>query len=49
MNLRGTFFACHTVAPAMVRRGSGRIVTINSDAGRHRWPHMSAYSASTPT
>ncbi|MFI9271995.1 SDR family NAD(P)-dependent oxidoreductase [Kitasatospora sp. NPDC052896] len=44
-NVRGTFLTCHAFAPQLIERG-GRIITIASNAGRHRWPHMSAYSVS---
>ncbi|MFF8316483.1 SDR family NAD(P)-dependent oxidoreductase [Streptomyces bobili] len=46
VNLRGTFLACHTITPVMIKNGSGRVISIASNAGRHRWPHMSAYSVS---
>jgi NAD(P)-dependent dehydrogenase (short-subunit alcohol dehydrogenase family) len=32
VNLRGVFFACQAVAPAMIRQGGGRIVNISSQA-----------------
>lgn len=34
VNLMGTVRCCHVVAPGMVERGRGSIVTIASDAGR---------------
>ncbi|MFF0448164.1 SDR family NAD(P)-dependent oxidoreductase [Streptomyces sp. NPDC004609] len=44
-NLRGTFLTCHAFTPQLIEN-KGRIVAIVSHAGRHRWPHMSAYSVS---
>ncbi|MFD5558594.1 SDR family oxidoreductase [Streptomyces sp. NPDC127068] len=44
-NLRGTFLTCHAFIPHLRERG-GRLVIITSNAGRHRWPHASAYSVS---
>ncbi|MFE4663671.1 SDR family NAD(P)-dependent oxidoreductase [Streptomyces sp. NPDC056716] len=45
-NLLATAATAHTVLPHMVRQGSGRIVSISSAAGHHRWPTLSAYSVS---
>ncbi|MEU8434736.1 SDR family NAD(P)-dependent oxidoreductase [Streptomyces sp. NPDC029216] len=42
-NVRGTFLTCHAFVPQLIERG-GRIITVASNAGLHRWPHMSAYS-----
>ncbi|NML54818.1 SDR family NAD(P)-dependent oxidoreductase [Streptomyces sp. R302] len=42
-NVHGTFLTCHTFVPQLIERG-GRIITVASRAGLHRWPHMSAYS-----
>src|SRR3974390_1938081 len=44
-NLQGVMNCCHAVLPDMVKRGSGRIVTIVSDAGRVGEPKLAAYSA----
>jgi NAD(P)-dependent dehydrogenase (short-subunit alcohol dehydrogenase family) len=44
-----TSLACSACAGPSSRactRGHGRIVNIVSNAGKHRWPHMSAYSVS---
>jgi NAD(P)-dependent dehydrogenase (short-subunit alcohol dehydrogenase family) len=46
INLRGTFICSRAVLPAMIERGSGRIINIASNAGAHRWPYFSAYSVS---
>ncbi len=46
VNLRGTLQCTQLVLPDMVRRGSGRIVNITSQAGVFRWPNVSAYSVS---
>ncbi|HET9498704.1 MAG TPA: SDR family NAD(P)-dependent oxidoreductase [Marmoricola sp.] len=45
VNLRGVILGCHTIAPAMVARGSGRIVNIASVAGRIPTPGTAVYSA----
>jgi 3-oxoacyl-[acyl-carrier protein] reductase len=44
-NLQGVMNCCHAVLPDMVKRGSGRIVTIVSDAGRVGEPKLAAYAA----
>jgi NAD(P)-dependent dehydrogenase (short-subunit alcohol dehydrogenase family) len=44
-NLQGVMNCCHAVLPGMVKQGSGRIVTIVSDAGRVGEPRLAAYSA----
>ncbi|GLF95103.1 SDR family NAD(P)-dependent oxidoreductase [Streptomyces yaizuensis] len=44
-NVRGTFLTCHAFLPQLIER-RGRIITVVSNAGLHRWPHMSAYSVS---
>jgi 2-hydroxycyclohexanecarboxyl-CoA dehydrogenase len=46
VNLLGTIRCCHRVAPGMVRRGSGAIVNIGSDAGRVGSSGEAVYSAS---
>lgn len=46
VNLRSVLLGCRVVIPSMIERGGGRIVNITSEAGVHRWPTMSAYSAS---
>ncbi|MFD5554678.1 SDR family NAD(P)-dependent oxidoreductase [Streptomyces sp. NPDC127068] len=45
VNVRGTFLTCHAFVPQLLARG-GRILVISSNAGMHRWPHLSAYSVS---
>jgi 2-dehydro-3-deoxy-L-rhamnonate dehydrogenase (NAD+) len=45
-NLTGVFNCCRAVLPAMMERGSGRIVNIASIAGKEGNPNMCAYSAS---
>jgi NAD(P)-dependent dehydrogenase (short-subunit alcohol dehydrogenase family) len=44
-NLKGVMNCCHAALPQMVTQGSGRIVTIVSDAGRVGEPKLAAYSA----
>lgn len=46
INLGGTFVCSRTVLPSMVERQAGRIISIVSNAGAHRWPYFSAYSVS---
>jgi NAD(P)-dependent dehydrogenase (short-subunit alcohol dehydrogenase family) len=46
VNLTGTANAIRAFAPAMVRRGSGRIIATTSTQGRHGTLYASAYSAS---
>ncbi|WP_395367114.1 SDR family NAD(P)-dependent oxidoreductase [Streptomyces sp. YH02] len=42
-NVHGTFLTCHAFIPQLIER-EARIITLASNAGLHRWPHMSAYS-----
>ncbi|WP_216893559.1 SDR family NAD(P)-dependent oxidoreductase [Nocardia alni] len=46
VNLRGTELVTRTVVPQMIERGFGRIVNVTSNAGRTRWPTLSAYAVS---
>jgi NAD(P)-dependent dehydrogenase (short-subunit alcohol dehydrogenase family) len=46
VNLTGTANALRAFAPAMVRRGGGRILVTTSTQGRHGTLHGAAYSAS---
>lgn len=46
VNLTGTANAIRAFAPAMVQRGSGRIIVTTSTQGRHGTKYGSAYSAS---
>lgn len=46
VNLTGTMNAIRAFAPAMVRRGGGRIIATSSTQGRHGTKFGSAYSAS---
>ena len=46
VNLTGTANAIRAFAPAMVRRGGGRIIVTTSTQGRHGTLYASAYSAS---
>ncbi|HMA45152.1 MAG TPA: SDR family oxidoreductase [Gemmatimonadales bacterium] len=45
-NLTGPFLIAHAFVPAMVRRGSGHLVTIGSSSDRIAYPGNSAYAAS---
>lgn len=45
-NLTGVFNTIATVAPGMIARGYGRIVTVSSMLGRSGGPNMAAYAAS---
>src|SRR5215218_8871871 len=45
VNLYGVMHAVRAVLPGMIDRGTGRIVTVISDAGRVGEPTMAAYSA----
>jgi NAD(P)-dependent dehydrogenase (short-subunit alcohol dehydrogenase family) len=45
-NLRGAALGCAQVLRVMAQRRSGKIINVASHAGVHRWPHLSAYSAS---
>jgi NAD(P)-dependent dehydrogenase (short-subunit alcohol dehydrogenase family) len=44
-NLKGVMNCCHAAIPEMLKCGSGRIVTIVSDAGRVGEANLAAYSA----
>ncbi|MCC3774801.1 SDR family oxidoreductase [Streptomyces sp. UNOB3_S3] len=44
VNTLSTFATVHAVLPLMVRQGGGRVISISSAAGRHRWPTLSSYS-----
>jgi 3-oxoacyl-[acyl-carrier protein] reductase len=44
-NLQGVMNCCHVALPGMIKRGTGRIVTIVSDAGRVGEAGLVAYSA----
>jgi NAD(P)-dependent dehydrogenase (short-subunit alcohol dehydrogenase family) len=46
VNLRGTALALHAVLPAMVERGSGRVVVLGSGMGVVPTPGASAYASS---
>jgi NADP-dependent 3-hydroxy acid dehydrogenase YdfG len=45
-NLTGPFLVARALVPAMVRRGSGHLVTIGSSSDRIAYPGNSAYAAS---
>jgi len=45
-NVRGPFLLARAVVPGMLARGGGRVVDLNSGAGSHDRPGMSAYNAS---
>jgi NAD(P)-dependent dehydrogenase (short-subunit alcohol dehydrogenase family) len=46
VNLRGPFLVIRALLPAMLERGSGRIVTVGSVAGRRALAGNAAYGAS---
>jgi NADP-dependent 3-hydroxy acid dehydrogenase YdfG len=46
VNVRGVFTTMRDVVPAMVQRGSGRVVVMSSGMGRFPSPWTSAYGAS---
>ena len=45
INLSGVFYCCRALAPAMIKRGWGRIINVSSMAGKDGNPFQSAYSA----
>jgi 3-oxoacyl-[acyl-carrier protein] reductase len=45
-NLRGVYYCIRSLAPLMIRAGSGHIVNISSIAGKNALPNGAAYSAS---
>jgi NAD(P)-dependent dehydrogenase (short-subunit alcohol dehydrogenase family) len=46
IHVRGGFLCARAVLPGMIARRQGRIITIASHAGVHRWPTCSAYAVS---
>ncbi|RLV04567.1 short-chain dehydrogenase [Streptomyces griseocarneus] len=44
INTLSTVATAHAAIPLMIRHGGGRIISISSAAGRHRWPTLSSYS-----
>ncbi len=46
VNLVAPYLTCHTIAPAMMKQGYGRIVNVASVAGKEGNPNASHYSAS---
>jgi len=46
INLRGTFHTCRVVAPAMLKRGRGRIVNLVGGGTGNSFPHGSGYASS---
>src|SRR3979411_2868747 len=47
INLDGPFICCKAIAPAMIRRGYGRIVNIASIAGKEGNPNAANYQSSS--
>lgn len=45
-NLRGVYYTVRSLAPLMIRGGSGHIINISSLAGKNALPNGAAYSAS---
>jgi len=46
INLMGTFYCTHAVAPILIERGWGRIINISSRSGKIGIPYLTAYVAS---
>lgn len=46
LNLRGTFLVTRTVAPGMIERRRGKVITITSSESTQAWTNHSAYAAS---
>jgi 2-dehydro-3-deoxy-L-rhamnonate dehydrogenase (NAD+) len=46
VNLIAPYLTCHTIVPAMMKQGYGRIVNVASVAGKEGNPNASHYSAS---
>jgi 3-oxoacyl-[acyl-carrier protein] reductase len=44
VNLYGPMYCTHAATPAMIENGSGRVITVISDAGRVGEPHLVVYS-----
>jgi NAD(P)-dependent dehydrogenase (short-subunit alcohol dehydrogenase family) len=45
VNATGTFLLCRAFAPAMAKRGAGRVVNVASTAGERGYAYASAYCA----
>lgn len=45
-NLRGAYYCIRSVAPIMIKAGTGHIINISSLAGKNPVPNLSAYAAS---
>jgi 3-oxoacyl-[acyl-carrier protein] reductase len=45
-NLRGAYYCIHSLAPLMIKAGSGHIINISSLAGKNALPNGAAYAAS---
>ena len=46
VNLRGPLLALHAALPAMIARGSGRVIVVGSGIGTRPMPYASAYATS---
>ena len=46
INLNGAFFFCREVAPIMLDKGGGKIISVSSGLGQMHFPRFSAYSVS---
>ncbi len=45
VNLTGVLYCCHTIIPAMLAQGRGRIVNVSSVAGNEGNANLGCYSA----
>jgi NAD(P)-dependent dehydrogenase (short-subunit alcohol dehydrogenase family) len=46
INIKGTYYVCHSFLPAMIEKGTGTIVNLSSGWGRSTSPEVAPYCAS---
>ena len=46
VNLMGAYYCAHAAIPYLQQRGAGKIITVGSGVGHHRYPGSSAYACS---